>query len=101
MKKNESKDSGDVLRITVKVRPKSGRQKILLCDDGSLKVFLRSPPEDGKANEELIDYLSKSLRISRASVKINCGLKGRNKILEFSDIKKESFHNLISQIVSS
>ncbi len=38
----------------VKVKPNSKVQKITEEADGSLNVHLKSPPVDGKANEELI-----------------------------------------------
>ena len=92
----------DVLKVTVKVKPKSSKRKIILCEDGSLKVSLLSPPEDGKANDELLQYLSDSLGISKASIKINRGsLRSKTKILEFSNITRGAFNNLIALIVSS
>ncbi|MFM6311591.1 MAG: DUF167 domain-containing protein, partial [Dolichospermum sp.] len=38
----------------VKVKPNSQQQKIEELADGSLNIHLKSPPIDGKANEELI-----------------------------------------------
>ena len=43
----------------VKVKPNSKQQKIEESADGSLTVHLKSPPVDGKANEELIKLLAK------------------------------------------
>lgn len=92
---NGTNSQNNVFRITVKVKPKSSKQKIILCDDGSLKVHLHSPPEDGKANEELIAYLAEILRISRTAININSGLKSKTKILELSGINKKIFNSLI------
>ncbi|MEA5502773.1 DUF167 domain-containing protein [Halotia wernerae UHCC 0503] len=43
----------------VKVKPNSKQQKITEQPDGSLIVHLKSPPVDGKANEELIRPIRK------------------------------------------
>ena len=45
--------------IAVKVKPNSQQQKITEVEDGSLIVHLKSPPVDGKANQELIKLLAK------------------------------------------
>jgi uncharacterized protein len=43
----------------VKVKPNSKQQKIEELEDGNLNINLKSPPIDGKANEELIKLLAK------------------------------------------
>ena len=40
--------------INIKVIPKAKKQKIVQ-EENRLKVYLKSPPEDGKANKELIN----------------------------------------------
>jgi uncharacterized protein (TIGR00251 family) len=77
--------------VVAKVKPKSSRRKIVLENDGRLKVFLHSPPEDGKANDELSKTLGCALRISQSSVEIVAGLKSRTKILRISGILQEEF----------
>lgn len=45
--------------MKVKVKPNSSRSEILEEKDGILHVALKSPPEDGKANIELLKLLKK------------------------------------------
>jgi hypothetical protein len=40
------------MKKQVKVKPNSKNQSIEEAEDGSLTVHLKSPPVDGKANEE-------------------------------------------------
>jgi uncharacterized protein len=66
------------MRITVKVKTNSKKQEIIQ-EDNSYKVFLKSQPIEGKANEELIKLLSKHFK---KKVKIVSGLRGKEKIVE-------------------
>lgn len=50
--------------------------------DGTLKVHLKAPPVDGKANEELIKFLSKEWKIPKSKILILKGLMSKNKIVE-------------------
>lgn len=63
----------------VKVVPSSGRNKWQLDASGMLKCYLKSPPEKGLANEELIKLLAKALRVPKDQVSILAGATSRNK----------------------
>lgn len=69
------------LRITVKVVPSSGMRKWALDKSGALKCYLKSPPEDGAANAELIKTLAKALGITQQDVAIVTGATSRTKLL--------------------
>ncbi|WP_353933166.1 DUF167 domain-containing protein [Okeanomitos corallinicola TIOX110] len=70
----------------VKVKPNSKQQKIIEQEDGSLIVNLKSPPVDGKANEELIKMLAKKFNVPKSSIRIKSGLSSRQKLVEIDDI---------------
>lgn len=65
----------------VKVKPNSQQQKIEELEDGSLNVHLKSPPIDGKANEELIKLLAKKFDVPKSSITIKSGVTSRNKLI--------------------
>ena len=69
------------LVIEVKVTPSSGRQAWVLEPSGQLKCFLKNPPEDGKANKELVTSLAKALGISSSSISLMSGAQSRKKIV--------------------
>ena len=50
----------DRLTLTIRVVPGASKNEILLHSDGSLRVRVNAPPLDGRANEALIRFLSKS-----------------------------------------
>jgi uncharacterized protein len=66
----------------VKVKPNSKQQKIEEQPDGSLTVHLKSPPVDGKANEELIKLLSEKFDVPKSYIRIKAGLFSRKKLVE-------------------
>ena len=49
--------------LDIKVVPSSGKQRIEVDKTGKLKCHLKSPPEKGKANHELIKFLSQKLSL--------------------------------------
>lgn len=65
--------------MLVKVKPNSGRQEIVK-KEGYLLVYLKSPPENNKANIELLKLLKKHFK---KEIKIKSGFSSKNKIIEF------------------
>ena len=70
------------MKKSIKVKPNSKQQKIIEQSDGSLLVYLKSPPVDGKANQELIKILAKQYDVTRSQVTIKSGLSTKNKLVE-------------------
>jgi uncharacterized protein len=63
----------------VKVIPSAGKKGWSLDKSGNLKCHLKSPAEQGKANDELIKSLSKHLGITQSMVSIVSGAQSRKK----------------------
>lgn len=70
------------LIIKIKVVPGAGKYTWQLDKNGTLKCFLKSAPEKGAANKELIKSLSKQLKITQQDIEIISGLTDRNKTLK-------------------
>ena len=52
----------DTMLLKLKVKPSSSKQKVVMEKDDNgpyLKVWLKSPPEKGKANKELLGLLKR------------------------------------------
>jgi uncharacterized protein len=69
-------------KITVVVKPNSKQQKIEEVEDGSLKVYLKSSPVNGKANKELIQVLAERYNVPKSHISIRLGLASRQKVVE-------------------
>ncbi len=72
------------LVVDVKVVPRSGRTACILEKSGQLKCYLKSVPEKGRANEELLKFLSKKLRITLGDITILLGATSRTKRLKIA-----------------
>ncbi|MEG4204177.1 DUF167 domain-containing protein [Microcoleus sp. Pol7_A1] len=68
--------------FTIKVKPNSKQQSIAEQPDGSLTIHLKSPPVDGKANQELIMLLAKKFKVPKSAIGIKSGFFSRNKLVE-------------------
>jgi uncharacterized protein (TIGR00251 family) len=75
-------------RITVQVSPNARHNEVLGFEDDILKVKIAAPPLQGKANKELIKFLSQSLKISRGSIAIERGLTSRSKVITIVGIDR-------------
>jgi len=82
------------LIIDISVTTSSGRQAFLLDKSGILKCYLKSAPEHGKANDEIIEILVKKLKIAKNLINIISGRTSRKKKvkididLEYQDLLK-------------
>ena len=51
---------------------------------GALKVKIAAPAVDNKANTELIEFLSKTLEVSKSAIAIRRGGTSRRKVVEIA-----------------
>lgn len=70
-------------KISVKVIPKSGRSE-LKFEGNKLKVWLKSAPTEGKANDELVRTLADKLGLSRSKIIITRGFSSKNKTVDIT-----------------
>ena len=77
-------------QLVVRVTPNARKSEILSwgADEKGRPVLLlklQAPPVDGKANAELIRFLSETLVCPRAHITLLRGEASRQKVLEISD----------------
>jgi uncharacterized protein (TIGR00251 family) len=67
--------------IQVKVKPNSRASLLEERDDGTWLAQIKSPPVDGKANEELLALVAKHFGCRKSDVSIKAGGSGRVKLV--------------------
>lgn len=67
--------------LTIRAVPNAGRTELAGLWNQALKIKLQAQPEDGKANKELISFLSDALDIPKSSISILHGELDRNKVV--------------------
>jgi uncharacterized protein (TIGR00251 family) len=68
--------------VSVRVKPNSKNPRIEQAEDGTLTAYLKSPPIQGKANQELIARLAESFGVPKSRLRIKSGLASRTKLVE-------------------
>lgn len=71
--------------IQVKVKPNSRASRLEEQEDGTWLAQLKSPPIDGKANEELIALVAKQFGCRRLEVSIKSGASSRTKLVRVDE----------------
>ncbi len=84
------------ITLSIVVAPRSSSNSIAGVTDGRLKIKLTSPPVDGKANEALINYLSKLLKIKKSSIEIIQGGTSKKKVVSICENKVSMIIGAIS-----
>ena len=67
--------------ISVRVSPNATHSEVVALKDGVWQIKVSAPPVKGKANNELIAFLSKALGVSKGSLSIAKGHASRNKFI--------------------
>jgi uncharacterized protein (TIGR00251 family) len=61
------------------VKPNSKTEGITVNPDSSLRIKIKAPPVDGKANEYLIGYLAEIFDLPKKNIRIISGFTGSHK----------------------
>lgn len=73
--------------ITVKVTPRAKKTQVVgVMDDGTVKVQVAAPAEEGRANAALIEFLAQTLGIKPGQVEIVAGLSAERKLISLIGI---------------
>jgi hypothetical protein len=71
--------------ISVKVKPNARTSVLEARADGTWHATLKSPPIEGRANEELIALVAAHFNVRKAQVTIKSGASGRLKRVKIDD----------------
>jgi len=82
--------------LQLRVVPNAKRTQIDGVLGAQLKIRLHAPPVDGKANRELISFISKTLGVRKSACTITHGEACRDKTIQIQGISVEqSRHSLL------
>lgn len=71
--------------IQVKVKPNARASALVEESPGVWSAQLKSPPVDGKANQELIALIARRFGCAKSRVTIKSGASGRMKLVRIED----------------
>ncbi len=91
----ETTENQNSIIFNVRVIPRSSKSEIIGEHDGDLKVKLLSSPVEGKANKELIEILSKELKVSKSEVEIISGETSKSKRIQITTSNKQNIYAIL------
>jgi len=68
--------------LQIKVKPNARISSLEQNADGTWLAKLKSPPVDGKANQELVALVAERFRCPKSAVSIKAGASGRTKLIQ-------------------
>lgn len=71
-----------IMRIYVRVSPRSSKNEVTKISEGEYKVKLTAPPVDGEANIMLIKILAEYFAVPKSTLAIIGGKSAKIKIIE-------------------
>jgi uncharacterized protein len=71
------------------VVPNARQNKVLGEHNGAIKIKLRAPAVEGKANAALRSFLAEELKIPERSIALERGQKSREKVIRIEGLSEE------------
>jgi uncharacterized protein (TIGR00251 family) len=91
----ETQERDGAVVFSVRVQPRASKEEIAGEIGGALKIRLRAPAVEDRANEALIDFLAVLLKTSRSAVSILNGERSRVKRIEIRGVTRQQILNLL------
>jgi uncharacterized protein (TIGR00251 family) len=83
--------------FSVRVQPRASKDEVAGVMDGALKVRLRAPALEDRANEALCEYLAELLKTPKAAVRILSGHHSRSKRVEVRGVTEQQILSLVTR----
>jgi uncharacterized protein (TIGR00251 family) len=81
--------------IAIRAQPKAKKNAILGEHGCALKIAVTAPPEDGRANEAILDFLRRRYHFQRTQLELLGGHTSRNKVVLVRGVTQEQLIALI------
>ncbi len=82
------------MRITVKVQPRAKRTRLSGGPD-EYKLAVTAPPVEGAANDAVIEFFARGLRLPKSAVRIVTGEHARRKLVEITGATTDSLNAIL------
>ncbi len=75
--------------------PNAKRDEVKGARCGAIRIKLRAPPMEGKANAALRSFLAEELKISEGQITLEHGQKSRDKLIRIDGLAEEDVRRLL------
>jgi hypothetical protein len=84
-------------RLAVRVQPGArGSALVAWMADGTLKLKVSAPPEEGRANRAVVELLALTLGLKPAAVRVVRGPGSRSKVIEVDGLDEPTLRSRIT-----
>jgi uncharacterized protein len=83
--------------LLVRVQARSSKDEVAGEMGGALKMRLRAPAVEDRANEALVEFLAQLLKTPRSAVRIQSGERSRTKRIEIHGVTRQQVLALLVQ----
>ncbi len=73
------------MKYTIRVKTNAKQNTVEECLGGELRVFVKAPPQEGRANEAVIEALAEHFDIPKSRVAILGGFKSKTKLVRVDE----------------
>lgn len=80
----------DGVTLAVRAQPGARKAGVLGEQAGALKVAVTAPPEDGRANDALVELLAEWLGLKRSQAELVSGHRSRNNVFLIRGVTPEA-----------
>ena len=84
--------------LEIKAVPNAARSEVVGWLGDALKVKLKAPPVDGKANAELCRFLAEQLGLPRGAVTLATGASARQKRVQIDGLTAETLRERLGNL---
>ncbi len=92
--------ANDSVIFSIRLQPAAKKDEFCgWMEDGTLKIRVKGKPVEGKANENLVAFLSKSLDIPRTSIQITAGERSKNKRIKVTGLNAQELNKHIRKLI--
>jgi uncharacterized protein len=73
------------VKVSITVKPNSKKRQVDPIGDNQFLVRVIAPPQENKANKEVIETLAEYFDVPKSRVSILSGLRGKKKVVEVEE----------------
>lgn len=83
------------MELSLRVKPKTSKERIGYTPEGELVVWLKAPAVEGKANRALERYLAEFVGMAPSCVRVVGGMHSRLKKVVLEGISEQAWQNCL------
>ncbi len=92
-----SRQGDGAVCFAVKVVPRANKSEIAGFEGDAVKVRVKAPPVEGKANEALVKFLADALDVAKSQVEIVSGHASRRKVVRIRGVSPDRIEKAFSK----